>query len=126
MAAEATWVKLVVDPDDGDRERADEDVRFLMSDLARLDVEAIERISAGAAPAGTKAGGAVELGALLVAVGGSGAVLPMVVGLVRDWLGRRGTGSVKLTIGDDSLELTGVSGKDQRRVLDEFLRRHQG
>ena len=126
MAAEASLVRLVVDPNDGDRERADEDVQYLLSDLAQLDVEAIGRVPAGAAPSGTKAGGAVELGALLIAVGGSGAILPMLVGLVRDWLGRRGSGSVKLTIGDDSLELSGVSGKDQQRVLEEFLRRHQG
>ncbi len=108
-----------------DRERADEDVQYLISELSQLDVDRIERASAGAAPEGTRAGGAVELGALLVAVGGSGAVLPMLVGLVRDWVSRRGSGSVKLTIGGDSLELSGVSGKDQHRVLEEFLRRHQ-
>ena len=65
-------------------------------------------------------------GALLIALGGSGATLPVLVGLVRDWLTRRGSGSVRLKIGSDEVELTHASSATQQRVLDEFLSRHQG
>jgi hypothetical protein len=65
-------------------------------------------------------------GALLIALGGSGATLPVLVGLVRDWLTRRGSGSVRLKIGDDELEVAHASSAMQQRALDEFLSRHQG
>ena len=65
-------------------------------------------------------------GALLIALGGSGATLPVLVGLVRDWLTRRGSGLVRLKIGDDELEVTQASSAMQQRALDEFLSRHQG
>ena len=63
---------------------------------------------------------------MLVALGSSGATLPVLIGLVQDWLERRGSGTVRLKIGSDELELTHVSSEQQRQVLDGFLSRHQG
>jgi hypothetical protein len=63
---------------------------------------------------------------LLIALGGSGATLPVLVGLIRDWLKRRGSGVVRLKIGSDEVELTHTSSELQQQVLDEFVRRHPG
>ncbi|MFJ4836060.1 hypothetical protein ACIP79_40105 [Streptomyces sp. NPDC088747] len=124
MAVEEMSVELVLDPQGGDPERTGEELHFLLAELSRLDVESIERVTHRPAPAGTRGGDAVELGALLIGLGGSGALLPLLVGLVQDWLHRRRSGSIRLKIGDDELELTAVSDEMQRRALEDFLRRH--
>jgi Effector Associated Constant Component 1 len=126
MSAERTQVWLVLDPGDGDLERAEEDLRYLLDELAHLDIVGVERMPSGPAPPGTRAAGGVELGALMIAVGGSGATLPMLVGLVRDWLSRRGSGTVRLKIGSAELEMTHASSAMQQQALDEFLNRHAG
>jgi hypothetical protein len=124
MSVEPMRVKLILDTQERDPERTDEDLHFLVDELVQLDALAIERESTGAAPPGTRGAGDLGVG-LLIALGGSGATLPVLVGLVRDWLGRRGSGVIRLKIGDDEIEMTHVSSATQQRALDEFLSRHQ-
>ena len=126
MAAEAIRVRLVLAAQDGDEERTEEDLRYLLDELDQAGAVNIERESVGPAPPGTRGAGVDAAGALLIALGGSGATLPVLVGLVRDWLGRRGSGTVRLKIGSDEVELTHASSAMQQRALDEFLSRHQG
>ncbi|WP_434482080.1 hypothetical protein OG585_52300 (plasmid) [Streptomyces sp. NBC_01340] len=57
-------------------------------------------------------------------LGGSGALLPVLVGLVQDWLNRQRSGTIRLKIGDDEIELTATSDEMRQRALEEFLRRH--
>jgi hypothetical protein len=117
---------LTLDAEDGDRERIDDEMLYLLDELSKTDVASIERVKTGMAPTGTKSGDAVEVGALLIALGSSGATLPVLIGLVQDWLKRRGSGTVRLKIGSDELELTHVSIEQQQQVLDRFLSHHQG
>jgi hypothetical protein len=126
MAADIVRVELIVDPVDGDRERAEEDLGLLLDELSQIDVEKIEREMAGPAPSGTRGDGVNAAGALLIALGSSGATLPALLGMVRDWLNRRGSGAVRMKIGSDEVELTRVDSPMQQRVLEEFLSRHQG
>jgi len=126
MSADAIEVRLVLDTEDGDQERSEEDLQYLLDELAQIDVASIEREPVGPAPPGTRGAGVDAAGALLIALGGSGATLPVLVGLVRDWLTRRGSGVVRLKIGSDEVELTHASSVIQQQVLDEFLSRHQG
>jgi hypothetical protein len=51
-------------------------------------------------------------------------LLTAIVAAVQSWLGGTGGRSVKLEVDGDALELTGVSSKEQRRLADEWLRRH--
>jgi hypothetical protein len=46
------------------------------------------------------------------------------VAAIQGWLGRSQQRSVKLELDGDVLELTGVSSRDQQRLVDEWLRRH--
>jgi Effector Associated Constant Component 1 len=125
MAADAIQVKLVLDAQDGDEERTEEDLRYLLDELVQTDAVSIGREPSGQAPPGAKGPSADVAGTLLIALGGSGATLPVLVGLVRDWLNRRGSGTVRLKIGSDEVELTRASSAMQQQVLDEFLGRHQ-
>ena len=77
----------------------------------------------GGPPPGTKAVEVAALGALIVGVAKS-QVLVNVVAAVRSWLGGQQQRSVRLELDGDVLELTGVSSKEQRRLADEWLQRH--
>ncbi|MFK4106161.1 hypothetical protein ACI2L1_40120 [Streptomyces sp. NPDC019531] len=124
MSVAGMPVELVLDGEDGDPEYVEEQLQYLLAELDQLDVESIERVVGAPAPSGTRSGDAVQLGAVLIALGGSGALLPVVVGLVKDWLTRRSSFTIRLKIGDDEIELTGASDQMGQRALDEFLRRH--
>ena len=65
------------------------------------------------------------LGGLLVTVGQSQLLAP-VIAAIRSWLGGSPQRSIKLELDGDTLELTGISSKEQRRLVDEWLQRHMG
>lgn len=119
-------VRLVFDAEDNDPEYIEQELQYLMEELRQLDLASIDRAPQGPPPPGTRGPGALELGALVIGLGGSGALLPVVASLVQDWLVRRRSGTVRLKLGDDEIELTSASGEVQQRALDEFLRRHGG
>jgi hypothetical protein len=121
-------VELVVDTGDDDREFAEEQLQYLLAELSQLDLESIDRAPSAlpGPPPGSRGSGAVELGALVIGLGGSGALLPVLVGLVQDWLNRRRSGTIRLKIGDDEIELTRASDEMRQHALEEFLRRHGG
>ncbi|MFD3589696.1 hypothetical protein [Streptomyces sp. NPDC058683] len=115
---------LVLDTGDGDEEYAEEQLQHLIAELSELDLDSIDRVTQGPPPQGSRSTAAVQLGALLLGLGGSGALLPVLTAVVQDWLNRRRSGSVRLKIGEDEIELTGATDEVQRRALEEFLRRH--
>src|SRR6266498_2527406 len=89
-----------------------------------LAVEAVEQPRAGQPPPGTRAVELAALGALAVTVTQSGLLSP-VVAAVRAWLAGAPQRSIKLELDGDVLELTGLSSNEQRRLTDEWLRRHE-
>jgi len=96
----------------------------LRRELLDLDVEAVELPRAGQPPPGTRAVELAALGALLVTVAQSQLLTP-VVAAIRSWLAGAPQRSIKLELDGDVLELAGVSSKEQRRLTDEWLRRHE-
>ncbi|OLE25489.1 MAG: hypothetical protein AUG44_15920 [Actinobacteria bacterium 13_1_20CM_3_71_11] len=123
--APETWVRLDLSDVDTDPERLEEDFRDLLDELAQLNGTEVDRPEEDDAPDGARSWGGVELGAALIALGSSGATLPMLVGLLRDWLGRRGSGTIHLKLGSDEVRMDHVPTETQREVLAEFLRRHR-
>lgn len=75
--------------------------------------------------ANTKPGVAVDWTTLLVALVSSGA-LTAVVTTVQMWLMRKQGRTVKLKLGDDELELTGLSDEQQEKALQIWLNRQHG
>jgi hypothetical protein len=96
----------------------------LRRELLDLDVEAVELPRAGEAPPGSRAVDVAALGTLAVTLAQS-PLLASVVAAVRSWLAVSRQRSIKLELGGDVLELAGVSSDEQRRLTDEWLRRHE-
>jgi hypothetical protein len=115
-------VQLAVGPDD-DTEEVAEATLQLRRELLDLDVEAVEVPRAGEPPPGTRAVELAALGALVVTLAESQLLTP-VVAAVRSWLGGQPQRSIMLELDGDVLELTGLSSTEQRRLADEWLRRH--
>jgi len=116
-------IHVAVRPD-ADAEEVAEATLQLRRELLDLDVEAVELPRAGEAPPGTRAVELAALGALVVTVGQSPLLGP-VVAAIRSWLASAPQRSIKLELEGDALELTGLSSKEQRRLVDEWLRRHE-
>jgi hypothetical protein len=116
-------IQVAVGPD-ADAEEVAQATLQLRRELLDLDVEAVELPPGGEPPPGTRAVELAALGALLVTFAQSQLLGP-VVAAVRSWLAGSPRRSIKLELGGDTLELTGVSSTEQRRLTDEWLRRHQ-
>jgi hypothetical protein len=114
-------VEIGLEPD-ADAAELDEETLELRQELLELDVNAVERPAAGPPPEGARAIELALLGTLLVTAGQE-AIGP-VVRAIADWMTRRHSRSVKLTLGGDSIEATDLSDEDQRRLLEAFLARH--
>ncbi|HEY1517528.1 MAG TPA: hypothetical protein VGF91_13995 [Solirubrobacteraceae bacterium] len=112
---------LGVDRDE-DAAEVDEAARQLQRELLELDVDDVQRRREGAPPPGARAVDAAMLGGLAVTAGKD--VIGAVVRAIVQWIGRRSDRTVKLTIGEDSIELSSVSAEDQRRLVESFLARH--
>jgi len=105
---------------DAGAEEIDEATAALLRELRELDVDSAERVSGGPAPAGTRAVEVALLGSLVLKLG-QAAVGP-VARVLQDWLARRSGRTIKLTLGEDSIELSGGSAAFQREMIETFLR----
>jgi Effector Associated Constant Component 1 len=76
------------------------------------------------APDGGKADLGFVLGALVVSL--QPEAVRAVVDAVRQWLSGRSGRKVVITLDGNSIEVTGVSSDDHRRLIDAFLSRHSG
>ena len=95
----------------------------LRRELLELEVDAVEMPRSENPPPGSRGADVAALGALVVTLAQS-PLLGSVVDTVQSWLARTRQGTIKLELGGDVLELTGVSSEEQRRLTDEWLRRH--
>ena len=116
-------VQLDVD-DDLSAYEFDELTAALQRELLQLDVDSVDRVSAGPAPDGSRGVDLAALGALLVQVGKAAPVLGQVVDVIEAWAARSPKRTAVLTIGGDKLELGGLSEKDQRLVIRDWMARH--
>lgn len=97
----------------------------LRRELLELDVDAVEVPRADDAPPGSRAADVAALGSLVVNFVDP-QLLAAMVAAVRSWLAGSSRRTVKLQLGGDALELTGVSSSEQRRLTNEWLARHTG
>jgi hypothetical protein len=123
MTEKITQLRLRVDDDDADPEELADLTARLREELLDLDLDAVERPPAGPAPPGTRGGELVAVGTLLASFARP-ELIAGIVAAVRSWLGGNGQRTVKLEMDGDLLELSGVSSTEQRRLTDEWLRRH--
>ncbi len=120
---------LLVSIDDAtaSAQELDELVRGLRRDLLELPVTDVQPAPAGAAPPGSRGVDPSSVSDLIVLLNSSAALLVSVVAAVRSW--RRQTipnGSVRLRLGEDEIEITGLSERTEAQLIDDWAGRHGG
>ena len=116
-------VELQAGPD-ADAEELAELAGRLRAELLDLDVDDVRPPASGEPPRESKGGGWLAAGELVVQLVASAQALMSVIAGVRSWLGRNSARSVKLTIGGDALEVSGVSSAGRDRLIDLWVARH--
>jgi hypothetical protein len=109
---------------DSDAEELAELTQLLRGQLLELDVDAVEPATGGEPPAGSKSVELLAIGGLVVQFAMKSEILKSVVDATAAWLGRQHGRSVKLTLDGDTLEVSGVSSDEQRRLVDLWVARH--
>jgi hypothetical protein len=94
----------------------------LQEELLDANVNDVRTLASGEPPTGAKAGEVLEFGTLIVTL--SPIILESVVGIVRSWVSRRGSRSIKMKIGEDTLEMSGLTSQEQSRLIEEWLERN--
>ncbi|WP_028061592.1 hypothetical protein [Candidatus Solirubrobacter pratensis] len=118
---EAVRVDLDLGPQ-ADAEEVDRAVGELLREVRELDVESAERLPGGPPPDGSRALEVAALGSLVVSLGRG--ALGGLAGVLQAWLSRRTGRTVKLTLGSDSIEISGGSDTYQRQLIETFLAAH--
>lgn len=96
----------------------------LREQLLDLDIERAAPATAGQAPPGTRAGEIFVTGALTVMLALSKKLLTALTETVQSWVSRSGGRSVKLELDGDVLEVTGITRRDQRELIQAWIDRH--
>jgi hypothetical protein len=112
-------VAVVVSSLGGDVGDADDLAGRLRQELHETGFD-VQRPVVGDAPPGTK-GDAIGWAQLAVSFSGG---LPALVAAIRAFSSRDETRKVTLTLGDDTLELTGPTSAQQQLLVDAWLARH--
>ncbi|MGI5518444.1 hypothetical protein [Streptomyces sp. CA-106131] len=105
-----------------DQEELDTLTVHLRERLLELDVERVTLRRQGTAPAGAKPGEVIAVGALTVTM--APVVLRAVLRLLETWIRNRPVRTIRVTIGEDSVEIKGVSSAGERRLIDTFSTVH--
>ena len=116
-------VELQAGPDT-DAEELAQIVGRLRAELLDLDVDTVRQPVHGEAPQDAKGADLLAAGQLVVGLVATPEVLASVIDAVRSWLGRNSARSVKLTLGGDALEVSGVSSAEQDRLIELWVARH--
>ena len=111
--------RIVVSSRGGDVGDADELAGQLRQELHDTGFE-VGRPTEGAAPPGTK-GDALAWAQLAVSFSGG---LPALIAAIRAFTQRDETRTVTMTLGEDTLELTGPTSTQQQELVDAWLARH--
>ena len=121
MAVPSTKVVLHIDAGAGaDSEEQASLTERLLREIADLDVDAVERVRSGAAPAGAK-GDPVTLATLAVTL--APIALKSVTDLLQSWLSRHERASVTLESGGAKITLTGTPSQEQVRMVEGWMAR---
>jgi hypothetical protein len=123
MADSVTRLVVQIGDEGNDREELARLTVALRQELLDLDVTAAERVRGGRPPLDSRAFEVAAVGTLLVTVAKS-ELLAAIINAVTQWLAHRQARTVKIGIGGDVLELSGLPSGERQRLIDEWLRRH--
>ena len=121
-------VAFVPGPDDDvDAAELDQLAHALREEILQVDeVDSVDQAILGEAPDGTKAVDVAAIGALIVGAAPGVTALTAIIETVRGWFARRAATApappppLKLTIGDNSIEIV-ADAEQQKALVAEFL-----
>lgn len=119
LSSKVGYLQVLRDVEE-DTEHFEQLTSLLREELLELDVDSVELLTEDGAPENSKGVMATVGGWLAVHFGPAG--LKSVVKALAAWAGRTGK-TVELTIGGNTLKLTGASAEVQARAVDEFFAR---
>jgi hypothetical protein len=119
-------IKVNIKPEEGQKEGDKQEIdslsRSLRDDLLNLDVEEVHLLYEKP-PSGSKAFDGVALGSMVVDFVGGGAVKE-VTQTVQAWIQRNENRSITIETPDgDKIDVKGISGKDQQKIIDAWVMR---
>ncbi|MGW4214540.1 effector-associated constant component EACC1 [Lentzea sp. NPDC004789] len=119
-------LRLNIEPaGDGDADEAEQLARRLRAELSGLNLDLLTTLSASELSPAPQQGTSSTIPFVDYIVQLPTGMLSPVFTLIRWWLGRgKANRRIQVTIGSDSIELTGVTEAEQQQLIDEFLRRH--
>jgi len=94
----------------------------LRRDIQELDVDTVEFVREGAAPAGAK-GDPLTMASLAVTL--APLVLKPLFDMLQNWTARHNNSTVTIEMGSDKLTMTGSPSKEQLAVIQAVLQKHQ-
>lgn len=103
---------------DADSEELDQLARQLRDELNQLNEVSAELATGGELPKGAK-GEPLAIGAILVKIAKAGGITGLLT-ILGSWLSRDERRTVTLQIGENKLEVTGISGAEQARLIQWF------
>jgi hypothetical protein len=119
MSLNATDLFITVNSGtDSDSEELDELTRQLLDELAELHLLLVELARGGKLPEGAK-GEPIGVGTILVKIAEAGGITGL-VSVLGSWLSRDKRRALKLQIGDNKLEVTGITRGEQARLIKWF------
>ena len=123
MSSPPSSVRISIDGGtESDQEELAQLGQRLRRDIQELDVEAVEFVREGAAPAGAK-GDPLTMASLAVTL--APIVLKPLFDMLQNWTARHNNSTVTIEMGSDKLTMTGSPSKDQLAVIQAVLQKHQ-
>ena len=126
MAVAPITLQISIEPWPGaDSREVAELTAQLYEQISYLKVQSTELPEGLEAPSGAKGvNDPLTLGTIVVTAVTSARFLNGMCSVLQAWLSARGARTLKITMGDDSLELTGASSEEQRVLTQAWIERH--
>jgi hypothetical protein len=124
MDDQRTELTIELGAEGADETELDSLTTRLRQELLQLDVDEVERPSAGPAPEGSRAIELAAAGALVVGLIRDNAVIESLIGTLQGWLARDQSRTIKVTLDGDTIELSGASDEDRRRLIRHWVAAH--
>jgi Effector Associated Constant Component 1 len=119
IRAEQLQIRLGIDGEI-DGQELEEATSQLHRQLLELDVEDVARVATGPPPDGARAGEALELGVLVVALLRTPSLITALASVLSCWISAKHGRSAVVELNGQRLELSGVSGEDRTEMIRLF------
>jgi len=122
MSEDSAELFIELSLEHGDNTELDELTRQLRMQVEELSVDSVKRVSAGAAPAGTKSAELSEFGQMVVTL--APAIIPSLFDLLKSWVERKPSTPVKVTVkvGKKTAQIEYDPTKTSQKDLDALIK----